>query len=142
MRSNAQQKTEMDAQSPDICTSFAADPEHAEVPLVVEFEEFAFVDGSDPQLTLHRRDQRRSLEKRPGQGLETPSELSFSAGDLVMKANHTYVFLSSALLRFHQSRGSINTDNQTTSDFWVKGATVASLFGPGDSQRWMDSFDI
>ena len=45
-----------------------------------------------------------------------------------MKSNHTYVFLSSSLLRFYQTGGSIDADNQAAGDLGIEGTTVASLF--------------
>ena len=42
-------------------TGLAADPEDTQVPLGVELEQLALVDGTDTQLTLHGRNERRAL---------------------------------------------------------------------------------
>jgi hypothetical protein len=40
------------------------------VTVVVELEQLGLVDGTDTELTLDSRDQRRALEKSTSQGLE------------------------------------------------------------------------
>lgn len=60
----------MNAERPDISPSLAADPEHREVAVIVEFEQFRLMDGPDTKLALDGGDQWGPLEQGPGQCLE------------------------------------------------------------------------
>jgi hypothetical protein len=62
MTAYTEQKTQMHTKSTHICTSFTASPENSQVAIVVEFIEFAFVNGSYSELTFNSRDKGRALE--------------------------------------------------------------------------------
>ena len=47
-----------------VLTGLAADPEDTQMPLSVELEQLALVDGTDTKLTLDGTDQRWTLERR------------------------------------------------------------------------------
>lgn len=98
--------------------------------IVVELVQFAFVYGSDAQLALDRRDQRRTLEEGARKGLEGASQLSFAAGEPVVQADDAHVLFAGALLRLDQPGGPVETDDQTTGDLGVEGAAVTGFFDP------------
>jgi hypothetical protein len=52
----------MHTESSDVGAGFAADPEHAQMPVVVKLVELALVDGTDTKLSLDGRNKRWSLE--------------------------------------------------------------------------------
>ena len=127
---NTKQKTQVDTQSPNVSSCLTTDPEDTKMSVIVELKELALVDGSDTKLTLNSGDQGRSLEKCTGQRLESPSELGFASGDLVVETDHANIFLSCALLRLNQAGRTIDTDDQASGNLRVKSTTVTSLFGP------------
>jgi hypothetical protein len=127
---NTEEKTKVHAEGTDVGSGFAADPEDTELPLVVKLVEVALVDGTDTKLTLDGRDQRRTLEKRTGEGLESARKLRLSARELVMEADDANVLLSGTLLGLDETGGAVNADNQTSSDLGVEGSTVTSLLNP------------
>lgn len=120
----------MDTESTDVGTSLAADPENTEVAVVVKLVKLALVDSTDTELTLDGRDQRRALEERTSQGLQSTAELRLTTRNLVVEANNTDILLTGALLRLDQSGGTVNADNQTAGDLGVQSTTVAGLVGP------------
>lgn len=101
----------MNTKSSDVCSCLAADPEDTEMSIIVEFVKLTLVYRPDTELTLDSRDQWRSLEKCTGQRLKGSSELSLTTRDLVVEADHADVFLSSTLLRFNQTSGTVDTNN-------------------------------
>lgn len=123
----------------DICSCLAADPEDTEMALIVELQEFEFVNGTDTQLTLDSRDQRRTLEERTGQSLHGAVELLFGL-DLVVQSQNTDVFFSCTLLRLDEASGAIDADNETASDFGVKSAAVTGLFASQNALHPGDDF--
>jgi hypothetical protein len=127
---NTEEKTKVHAEGTDVGSGFAADPEDTELPLVVKLVEVALVDGTDTKLTLDGRDQRGTLEKRTGEGLESARKLRLAAGELVMKADDANVLLSGTLLGLDETGGAVNADNQTSSDLGVEGSAVTSLLNP------------
>jgi hypothetical protein len=127
---NTEEKTKVHAEGTDVGSGFAADPEDTELPLVVKLVEVALVDGTDTKLTLNGRDQRRTLEKRTGEGLESARKLRLAARELVMEADDANVLLSGTLLGLDETGGAVNADNQTSSDLGVEGSAVTSLLNP------------
>ena len=130
MRTNTEQKTQMDTKGSDVGSGFTADPEDTKVPLVVELVKLAFVNCPDTKLTLNSRDQWRPLEKSSSQCLESPLKLGLTTRDLIMEADNANVFFSGTLLGFHQASGTVNADNQATGDLGVEGSAVTSLLRP------------
>jgi hypothetical protein len=125
---DTEKKTQVDAEGSDISTGLAADPEDTEVSVVVELDKLALVNGSDTKLALDGRNQRGSLEERTGESLESAGELGLAAGQLIVKADDSHIFLSGTLLRLDKTSGTVNANNQATSDLGIKGTTVSSLF--------------
>lgn len=125
--SHTKKKTQVHAKSTNIGSSLAADPENTQVAVIVKLNELALVNGSDTQLTLDGRDQGRTLEQSTSKGLECASELRLAARQLVVEADDANVFLSGTLLRFDETGGTVNADNQASSDLGIEGTTVSSL---------------
>lgn len=71
MAANTEQKTQVNTESTHVGTSFTRGPEDGEMAVVVEFEQLAFVDSTNTQLTLDSRDKRRTLEKSTSQGFNS-----------------------------------------------------------------------
>ena len=117
----------MHAEGPDVGTSLTADPEDTKVTVVVKLDELALVDGTDTQLALDGRNERRALEQGTRELLQGLGELGLAAGDLVVEADDADVLLSGALLRLDEARGTIDTDNQAPGDLGVEGTAVAGL---------------
>ena len=130
----------MHAKSSDVRASFTADPEDTEVTVIVELDQLALVDGSDTQLSLDGRNERRSLEQCAGQSFKGSCKLCFTTWELVMESDDSNVFLSGALLRLDQSGGSIDTYNQTSSNFGIQCTTVTSLLHPQHALDPSDNF--
>jgi hypothetical protein len=126
---NTEEETKVDTEGTDVGTSLTADPEDTEVALVVELVVLALVDGTDTELTLDGGDKRGTLEERTGQGLQSADELRLATGDLVVETDHTHILLTGTLLRLDQTGGTVDTDDQTSSDLGIKGTTVTSLLG-------------
>jgi len=125
---DTEKKTQVDAESSDIGTGLAADPEDTQVSVIVELDELALVDGSDTELTLDGRDQGGTLEQRTGESLESAGELSLATGQLVVEADDSHVLLSSTLLGLDETGGAVNADNQAARDLGIESTTVTSLF--------------
>lgn len=53
----------MDAKRPNVRAGLAGDPENTEVAVIIELDKLGFVDGSDTELALDGRNQRRTLEQ-------------------------------------------------------------------------------
>ena len=139
VRNDTQQQPQVDTQRPDIRARLARHPKHGQIPLIVKLNQLALVDGPHTQLTLDGRDQGRSLEESAGKGLERPREGLF-IGQLVMESSDGNVFLSCALLRLDQPGRTVDTHNQTSSDFGVERARVTSLFDTEDTLEPGDDF--
>lgn len=127
MCTNAEQQSQMNAESTDVGTSLAADPEDAKMAFVVKLVQLALVDGTDTELALDSRDKRRALKEGTSESLESTGELRFSSWDLVVESYDADVLLSGALLRLDKTSGTVDADNQTSSNLGVKGTAVTSL---------------
>lgn len=125
---NTEQQTQVDAESTDVGTGLAANPEDTEVAVVVKLDELGLVHGTDTKLALDGRDQRGTLEQGTGELLEGLGELGLAAGDLVVEADDGHVLLSSALLGLDETGGAVDTDDQAACDFGIEGSAVAGLF--------------
>lgn len=90
---------------------------------------------ANTELALDGGNQGRALEQGTGQGLEGTGDLGLAAGDLAVQACNTHVLLTGTLLRLDQARGTVNADNQTTSDLGIKGTRVTSLLDAVESQK-------
>jgi hypothetical protein len=124
---DTEQKTQVNAESTDVGTSLAADPENTKLPLVVEFVELALVDSTDTELALDGGDERGTLEERTSEGLKSARKLSLAAGELVVKADDADVLLTSTLLGLDETCSAINADDQTSSDLGIKSTGVTGL---------------
>jgi hypothetical protein len=132
VRTNTEQKTQVNAESTDVGTSLTADPENTKLPLIVEFVKLALVDGSDTELTLDGGDERGTLEESTSEGLECACKLGLATGQLVVQANNANVLLSGTLLRLDETGSAVNAHNQTSSDLGIEGSRVTSLLNTAD----------
>lgn len=89
------------------------------MPLVVKLDQFRFVNGSDTQLPLDGRNERRTLEQSAGQSFDRTSELLFRF-ERAMQTNDADVFFTCALLRFDETGCSVDANGQAASDFWIE----------------------
>lgn len=117
----------MHTEGSNVCASLAADPEHAQVSIIVKFNELGLKDGSDTKLTLDGRDQRGALEQGASQCLEGLGELGLATRQLVVKADDGNVFLSCTLLGLDQAGGTVNAHNQTSCNLGIQSTAMASL---------------
>lgn len=124
---DTEQKTQVNAESTDVGTSLAADPEHTKLPLIVEFVKVALVDSSDTELALDGGDERGTLEESTSEGLKGARKLGLATGELVVKADDTDVLLTSTLLGLYETSSTVNANDQTSSDLGVKCSRVTSL---------------
>jgi hypothetical protein len=81
---NTEQKTKVHTKCPDVGTGFARHPEDRKLAVIVELEEFAVVNCSYSQLSLHGGNERWSLKKRAGQSFDGASQLCLAARQLLM----------------------------------------------------------
>jgi hypothetical protein len=123
---DTQQETKVDTECTDVGTSLARNPEDTELSLIVELVEVALVDGSDTELSLDGRDERRTLEESTSEGLKGAGELLLATGELVVKSDDTDVLLTGTLLGLDQAGGAVNADNQTSSDLGIESTGVTS----------------
>ncbi len=124
---DTEQETKMHAQSTDVGTSLAADPEHTELPLVVKFVQLALVDSSDTKLTLDGGNERWALEESSGERLKGTRKLCLASGKLVVHANDANILFSGSLLGLDETGGAVNADDEATSDLGIESTTVTSL---------------
>lgn len=116
----------MHAKRPDVGSSLTTDPKDPKMTVVVELQQFDFMDGSDTELTLDGGYQRGTLEKGTSKGLKGPLDLLLGL-HLIVKAENTDILLSGTLLGLDQTGGTIDTNNQTSSDLGIKGTAVSSF---------------
>jgi hypothetical protein len=107
------------------------------VAVVIELNQLGLMDSTDTELTLDSRDQRRALEESSGQGLKGLGELLLRL-DGVVEAENADVLLTSSLLRLDQAGGTVNADNQASSNLGIKSSTVTSLL---DTENAADPSD-
>lgn len=124
---DTEQKTQVNAQSTDVGTSLAADPEDTKLPLIVELVELALVDGTNTELALDGGDERGTLEERTSKSLEGARKLSLAARQLVVETDDAAVLLTSALLRLDETGRAVNADDQASSDLGIEGSRVTGL---------------
>lgn len=117
----------MHAQSTDVGSSLAADPEDTELPLIVKLVELALMNSSDTKLTLDGGNERGALEQSSGERLKGTRKLCLASGKLVVHADDTNILLSGSLLRLDKTGGAINADDEATGDLGVESTTVTSL---------------
>jgi len=124
---NTKQKTKMHAKGTDVGSGLTADPEHTQLPLVIELVELALVNGSDTELALDGGNQRWSLEKSSGKRLQGARKLCLAYWQLVVQADHAHVLLSGTLLGLDKTGGAIDADDQATGNLGIKSTTVTGL---------------
>lgn len=127
----------MNTESPDVGTRLTSDPEDGKMALVVEFVVFGLVDGSNTELALDGRDQWRTLQESTRQEMQHANVSLLSARNSAMEADNCNILLSGTLLRLDKTSGTIQGDNETSSDLGIERSTVSSLldaenaFDPG-----------
>jgi hypothetical protein len=124
---DTEQKTKMHAKSTDVGSGLAADPEDTELPLIVKLVKLALVDSSDTELTLDGGNERGTLEQSSGERLKGTRKLRLASRKLVVHANDANVLLSGSLLGLDETGGTINADDEATSDLGVESTAVTSL---------------
>ena len=124
---DTEQKTKMHAKSTDVGSGLAADPEDTELPLIVKLVKLALVDSSDTELTLDGGNERGTLEQSSGERLKGTRKLRLASRKLVVHANDANVLLSGSLLGLDKTGGTINADDEATSDLGVESTAVTSL---------------
>lgn len=132
----------MNTKCTDIGSCFATDPENAQVSLIVELVQLAFVDGSDTELSLDGGDQRRTLEEGTSQGLESSRELCLTTWKFIVQSDNADILLSSTLLRLDKSCCAVNADDQASSNLGVEGTTVTSFLNSNLKLIWLVNSSI
>jgi hypothetical protein len=135
---DTKKQTQVDTEGTDVGSGLARNPEDTELSLVVKLVQLALVDGSDTELSLDGTDQRRTLEKSSSQSLKSTRELLLAARQFVVQSDDADVLLSGTLLRLDETGGTVDADNQTTSDLGIKGARVT---GPLNAEDTLDPCD-
>lgn len=101
--------------------------------VIIELVKLAFVDSSNSQLSLHGRDERRSLEKSASESFESTGELCFTTGKSIVQTDNADVLLSCTLLGLDEARCAINTDDQTSCDLGIECSAVTGLLNSDGS---------
>src|SRR5579859_934080 len=101
MSTHPQQQSQMHTKRTNIRPSLTTHPKHSQPSLIIKFQQLTLMNSSNPQLSLHRRNKRRSLKQRPCQILNGPRQRSVG-GKRVVQAEDTDVFFSGGLLRFYE----------------------------------------
>jgi len=86
-------------------------------------------------LTLDGGNERGTLEQSSGERLKGTRKLRLASRKLVVHANDANVLLSGSLLGLDETGGTINADDEATSDLGVESTAVTSLL---DSQHALD----
>lgn len=140
VRLDTHQVAKMLAQHTDVRASLAADPERSELPLAIEFENLAVVDGADAELALDGGDEGRTLEDGGGAEVEGAGKLGFHAADIAVEANYADVLLACALLRLHEPSRAVDADDQAARHLRVESATMAGFITTEDPLDPRDDF--
>lgn len=135
---DAQQDAQVDAQGTDVGAGLAADPEHAQVALLVVLVQLGLVDGADAELALDGGDDGGPLEEGAAQGLEGAGDGLLAAGDGGVEAHDGDVLLAGALLGLDEAGGAVDADDQAAGNLRVEGAAVAGLL---DAEHALDPGD-
>ena len=134
----ADEIADVDAHGTDVSSSLAADPEDAEVTLLVVLDELRLVDRPHTELLLDGRDEWGTLEAGTSEGLESLLHLLLGLIDLGMQLDDGDVLLTSGLLGLHKSGRIADAGDEAASDLGVKRAGVAGLF---DLEDFLDPRD-
>lgn len=118
----------MNTECSDISSGLAANPEDSQVTIIIEFVKLALMNGTDAELSLDGRNQRRPLEESSSQGLECPCELGLASWEFIVKTDDAYIFLSGALLRLDQTSRTVYAHDKTSGNFRIECSTVSGLF--------------
>jgi len=123
MSAAAKNVADVNALSSDVGTGLARNPKDTHISLLVVVEELALVDGTNTELLLDGRDQRRSLEDGADQAGESLLN-SLDLLDVLMKLEYGDVLLTSGLLSLNQTSGVVDASNEATCDFGIEGTRV------------------
>ncbi len=111
----------MSAHGSDVSSGFTTDPEYSESLFSVILDQLTLVNSPDSQVPLDGRNDWRTLEHSPCQLLDFECEF-LGVGDCVVESDYGNVFFSGLLLRFDQTGGSVDADDETTCCFGVQSA--------------------
>ena len=119
MGSNIEIVTQMDTLTSDISSSFTVNLEDGHVLFFIKIKESVLIDGSDSENLLDSGDERGSLEDGSLESLEGSFELR-AAFNCVMQFYYGHVLFTSALLGLHEPSGSIQADDEASSNLRVE----------------------
>mmetsp|Transcript_944 Transcript_944/g.1207 ORF Transcript_944/g.1207 Transcript_944/m.1207 type:complete len:241 (+) Transcript_944:1720-2442(+) len=131
MATHTEQQTQMHAHSTHVRSCLTADPEHAKVALHVILHHLALVDGSDTQLALDSRDERRTLEDGALELLQCLAKLVLAL-DGSVQASNRHVLFTRALLRLNQPGRTLHTHDKAARHLRIQRATVPCLLHAQD----------
>ena len=117
----------MNTQSSHVSTSLARNPTDTKVSLLIELNEFDFVNSPDSEFLLDSGYFWRLLEASASQHRESSCNLLFSSINFSVKLENGHVLFSSTLLSLYQSGSIANASNEAASNLRVESARVASL---------------
>ncbi len=123
MSTAAKNVADVNALSSDVGTGLARNPEDTHISLLVVVEELALIDGTNTELLLDGRDQRRSLEDGADQARESLLNC-LNLLDVLVKLEDSDVLLTSGLLSLNQTSSVVDAGNEATCDLGIEGTRV------------------
>lgn len=123
----------MYAKGSNVGSGLAGNPEDSQLAIIVELNQLTLVNCSDTKLSLHGRDEWGALEECTCERLQRACQLCSSTRELVVEPKDCNVFLSGTLLTLHQSRGTVNADDQAACDLWIEGTGVTGAVDTKDA---------
>ena len=129
----------MHAERTNVRSGLAADPKDTEIAVRVELEQLALVDGTNTKLSLDRGDQRRSLKEGSRKCGDRSRDLGLVL-NFAVQAKHGHVLFSCTLLRFYQSRRTVDTDDEASRNFGIESTAVSGFVHPKNFSNPRDNF--
>ena len=93
MSTHTKQQTHMHTKSSNVRSSLTRDPKDSKVSVIVKFNEFHVMNGSNAELSLDSGNERRALEESSSESLDCLGELLFRV-DGFMETENGDVLLS------------------------------------------------
>ena len=126
------EQTKVDAHGSDVRSSLARDPEDAQVALLVVLNKLGFVNGTDTKLTLHSRDEGRTLEEGTGQSFDGAVQLARVLNGRV-KTDDADVLLTSRLLRLDEAGGPVDANDKAAGNLGIERSGMSGLLDAQDA---------
>mmetsp|Transcript_46471 Transcript_46471/g.77221 ORF Transcript_46471/g.77221 Transcript_46471/m.77221 type:complete len:358 (-) Transcript_46471:304-1377(-) len=133
---SAAQQTQMNAQRTNVSARLTTNVEHAQSTLLIVLNQFDPMQGADTQSTRHRRYDGRTLITRSMH--LTKRFFKRVPSDRFVETNNRHILFTSILLRFHQSRGSVNGDEQVARHFGIESTGVPRFLNANRRQNVLD----